>query len=440
VRSASPRENLAGLGLDIVEGDLRDGASVRRAMEGVRFAFNVAADYRLWAPDPEEIVRNNRLAADNVVEAALACRIERLVHTSSVATLLPLDGRPSDEDHPATEQTVVGAYKRSKVVAERLIEQAVATRGLPAVIVNPSTPIGPRDLRPTPTGRVIVEAANGRMPAYVDSGLNLVHVEDVAAGAPRRAGKGREQAALCAGRTGRDAGRDAARDRPPDGPPPAARGPAARAAVPDGLGQRKALRAYGPRTVPDRRFAAPGHHMYYSSARAQAELGYSYRPWQAAVPMRWPILPRAGRSGPGRGAACPTGFRMILTLLALISLVIWLGLIWPWPVLDGRRPRRPPPRPEPAQWPDVVAVVPARDEAEVIARSVASLAAQDYPGDFRVIVVDDGSSDGTAELARQAGGSRVQVLAGAPLPAGWTGKIWAQSHGIAAAGTRATSG
>lgn len=127
---------------------------------------------------------------------------------------------------------------------------------------------------------------------------------------------------------------------------------------------------------------------------------------------------------------------MILTLLALISLVIWLGLIlahgqfWTAGVHDDRHPA-----PEPAQWPDVVAVVPARDEAEVIARSVASLAAQDYPGDFRVIVVDDGSSDGTAELARQAGGSRVQVLAGAPLPAGWTGKIWAQSHGIAAAGT-----
>lgn len=284
VRSASPRENLTGLGLDIVEGDLRDGASVRRAMEGVRFAFNVAADYRLWAPDPEEIVRNNRLAADNVVEAALACGIERLVHTSSVATLLPLDGRPSDEDHPATEQTVVGAYKRSKVVAERLIEQAVATRGLPAVIVNPSTPIGPRDLRPTPTGRVIVEAANGRMPAYVDSGLNLVHVEDVAAGHLAALDKGVNGRRYVLG--GQDVTlaemlREIARlmgRRPPRVALP--RGPL----FPMAWVNEKLCALTGREpflTVDSLRMA--GHHMYYSSARAQAELGYSYRPWQAAI-------------------------------------------------------------------------------------------------------------------------------------------------------------
>jgi len=182
IRGSSPRANLTDFPGELVEGDLRDAEAVAQAMAGVRHLFHVAADYRLWAPDPEEIVRNNATTTRIVMEAALAAGVERIVYTSSVATLKPRDDAPADESRAATPDQAVGAYKRSKVVAERLVEEMVAAHGLPAVIVQPTTPIGPRDVKPTPTGRIIVEAANGRMPAFVDSGLNLVHVDDVATG------------------------------------------------------------------------------------------------------------------------------------------------------------------------------------------------------------------------------------------------------------------
>jgi dihydroflavonol-4-reductase len=182
VRASSPRTNLADFAGELVEGDLRDPAAVARAMDGVNHLFHVAADYRLWAPDREEIGRNNEAITRTVMEAALAAGIERIVYTSSVATLKPREDGPADETHAARPDEAVGAYKRSKVVAERLVEAMIAERGLPAVIVQPSTPIGPGDVKSTPTGRIIIEAANGRMPVFVDSGLNLVHVDDVAAG------------------------------------------------------------------------------------------------------------------------------------------------------------------------------------------------------------------------------------------------------------------
>jgi dihydroflavonol-4-reductase len=183
VRASSPLTNLRGFPCTPIEGDLLDAASVQRAAQGARFIFHVAADYRLWAKDPEEIVRNNRAGTLAVMQAALAVRAERVVYTSSVATL-SLKGAtgPVDETHPLNPENAIGAYKRSKVVAERLVETMAAQDGLPVVIVNPSTPIGPRDIKPTPTGRIIVEAATGRMPAFVETGLNLVHVDDVAEG------------------------------------------------------------------------------------------------------------------------------------------------------------------------------------------------------------------------------------------------------------------
>jgi dihydroflavonol-4-reductase len=183
VRPSSSRANLRGFPCTPVEGDLLDAASVRRAAQGVRYIFHVAADYRLWAKDSEEIVRNNRAGTLAVMQAALASKVERIVYTSSVATLSlkGADG-PVDETHPLEPQDAIGAYKRSKVVAERLVERMAAEDGLPVVIVNPSTPIGPRDIKPTPTGRIIVEAATGKMPAFVETGLNLVHVDDVAEG------------------------------------------------------------------------------------------------------------------------------------------------------------------------------------------------------------------------------------------------------------------
>src|SRR5476651_1889719 len=183
VRSSSPRAHLAGLDLEFFEGDLRDRKSLNRAMAGMRYLFHVAADYRLWARDPGEIFASNVEGTRNLMEAALYAGVERIIYTSSVATIaLRSDGTAADESTPLREEQGIGAYKRSKIAAERMVEAMVAERGLAAVIVNPSTPIGPYDVRPTPTGRIIVEAARGRIPAFIDTGLNLVHVDDVAIG------------------------------------------------------------------------------------------------------------------------------------------------------------------------------------------------------------------------------------------------------------------
>ena len=183
VRGNSPRANLAALDVEIIEGDMRDAESVGRAVAGARYVMHVAADYRLWSRNREEIRHNNVAGTRTVMEAALRGGVERIVYTSSVAALaLRSDGKAADESIALAETAAVGAYKRSKVAAQELVETMIARDALPAIIVNPSTPIGPRDIRPTPTGRIIVEAASGRMPGYVDTGLNLVHVDDVAAG------------------------------------------------------------------------------------------------------------------------------------------------------------------------------------------------------------------------------------------------------------------
>src|SRR6476620_4776759 len=161
---------------------MRDRDAVCRGASDSRYVFHVAADYRLWAPDPDDIMRTNLDGTRVVMEAARDTGAERIVYTSSVATReLRENGMPTDETTPLSENQGIGAYKRSKIAAERLVEGMIG-KGLPAVIVNPSTPVGPRDRRPTPTGRMIVEAASGRIPAFVDTGLDLVHVDDVAAG------------------------------------------------------------------------------------------------------------------------------------------------------------------------------------------------------------------------------------------------------------------
>ena len=284
VRASSRRANLDRFPGELVEGDLRDAAAVARAMAGTEALFHVAADYRLWAPDPQEIVRNNRDTTRIVMQAALAAGVRRIVYTSSVATLVPDPAGAADETRPATPETVIGAYKRSKVEAERLVEAMVRDQGLPAVIVNPSTPIGPRDVRPTPTGRIIVEAANGRMPAFVDSGLNLVHVDDVAAG---------HLAAFARGRIGNRyvlGGEDvslatllAEVARVTGRKPPTVRIPRA-PLFPLAWANEQLARITGKEpflTLDSLRMA--GHHMFYSSAKAARELGYAARPWQAAV-------------------------------------------------------------------------------------------------------------------------------------------------------------
>jgi len=190
-RPSSVRNNLAGLGLETRDGDICDPATLDLAMNGVRYVVHAAADYRLWARDLGALARTNVAGTGNVMAAALRGGCERVVHTSSVATIAPRDDGDADETSPLDEGAAIGAYKRSKVAAERMVEAMVARDRLPAVIVNPSTPIGPRDIKPTPTGRIIVEAASGRIPAFVDTGMNLVHVDDVARGHVEALLKGR---------------------------------------------------------------------------------------------------------------------------------------------------------------------------------------------------------------------------------------------------------
>lgn len=284
VRASSPRANLADFPGELVEADLRDPIAVAAAMRGVGELFHVAADYRLWARDPEEIVRNNLAMTTAVMEAALGEGVRRIVYTSSVATLLPDPNGPADETRAATPEQATGAYKRSKVVAERLVERMVAARGLPAVIVNPSTPIGPRDVHPTPTGRIVVEAANGKMPAYVDSGLNLVHVDDVAAGHLLAADNGRvgeryilggEDVSL--GQMLKEIAQLVGRKPPTVELPVAPLFPLAWLAELGGriTGKEPFL------TLDSLRMSR--HHMFYTSAKAERGLGYTARPYVEAL-------------------------------------------------------------------------------------------------------------------------------------------------------------
>ncbi len=183
VRPESDRRNIEGLPVETVEGDLGDRASLERAVKGCAALYHAAADYRLWVRKPDELYKTNVEGTRNMFSAAGEAGVKRVVYTSSVAVLgLNADGSPADEDTPATVDDMIGHYKRSKFLAEKEVRRMVAEDGLPAVIVNPSSPVGPRDIKPTPTGRMVVEAAAGRMPAYVDTGLNLVHVDDVAEG------------------------------------------------------------------------------------------------------------------------------------------------------------------------------------------------------------------------------------------------------------------
>jgi dihydroflavonol-4-reductase len=183
VRRSSSRLNLVCLPVDVVEGDISDEASIAKAMRGVRFVVHAAADYRLWTRNPAELMAVNVLGATNVMQEAMKAGVEKIVYTSSVCTLARTTPRAvADETRSLDAAKAINPYKKSKIIAELAVRELIEKAGLPAVIVNPSAPIGPRDLKPTPTGRIIVECARGRMPAYVDTGLNLVHVDDVAQG------------------------------------------------------------------------------------------------------------------------------------------------------------------------------------------------------------------------------------------------------------------
>jgi dihydroflavonol-4-reductase len=277
VRASSPRGNIQP-GDDVVIGDIRDRASLANALRGVRYLIHAAADYRLWSRTRSEIITTNAEGTRCVMEEALRAGVERIVYTSSVATIALNGDAPADESSPLSEHDAIGAYKKSKVIAERLVEDMVQRQRLPAVIVNPSTPIGPRDVKPTPTGRIIVEAASGRMPAFVDTGLNLVHVDDVAAGhlAALKSGTIGERYILggenvylrdMLAEIARVVGRKPPRVRLPLAPLYAL------AVVAEGVGLVTGREPF--LTLDGLRMAR--HHMFFSDAKARRELGYSTR-------------------------------------------------------------------------------------------------------------------------------------------------------------------
>jgi dihydroflavonol-4-reductase len=284
VRSGSPRRHLDGLDIEFVTGDLRDPDSVRSAMKGARFLFHVAADYRLWARDPNEIVENNMRSTRIAMEEAKRAGVERIVYTSSVATLKTgPTGETFDETLNLDEAHAIGAYKLSKLLAERQVTQ-MAAQGLPVVIVNPSTPVGPGDVKPTPTGRLIVEAAAGRVPAFVDTGLNMVHVDDVAAGHLLALERGRvgeryilggQNAALSdiLGLIAQQAGRKAPRVKIPRG----AIYPLAYVA--EAVARRTGREPFI--TVDGLRMSK--NLMFFTSAKAERELGYKARPYAEGI-------------------------------------------------------------------------------------------------------------------------------------------------------------
>ena len=182
-RPTSDRTLLNGLDIEHVHGDLDAPLSLKAAVKNCQALFHVAADYRLWVPEPETIYRTNVEGTKTLMRAAAEAGVQRIVYTSSVATLgLTGDVRPADETTPSSIGNMIGHYKRSKFLAEQAVQTLIDEEGLPAVIVNPSAPIGPRDIKPTPTGRLVLDVARGKLPAFVDTGLNVVHVEDVAEG------------------------------------------------------------------------------------------------------------------------------------------------------------------------------------------------------------------------------------------------------------------
>jgi dihydroflavonol-4-reductase len=285
VRADSRLENLKGLDVEIVVGDLRDPRTLDPALRGCRALFHVAADYRLWSRHPSELYATNVAGTRNVLVAAARAGVERVVYTSSVATLgHGANGTPADEDTPARIEDMIGDYKRSKFLAEKLALRLGRRAALEIVIVNPSAPAGSRDIRPTPTGRVIVDAARGRIPAYVDTGLNVVHVDDVADGhllAYERGVPGRRYVlggdnmtlAQILGAVARLAGRA----------PPSVRLPHA-LLVPAAYAAEGWARITGRTPALTRSSLRMSRQtMYCSSRRASDELGYRPRPAQAAL-------------------------------------------------------------------------------------------------------------------------------------------------------------
>lgn len=280
VRAESSDENLAGLEAETVVADLSRPETLAAAIAGCSGLIHVAADYRLFVPDPGPMYRANVEGTAALMRAARTAGLRRIVYTSSVAVLgHRADGAPADEDTPSRLEDMIGHYKRSKFLAEAEVRRQVAEEGLPAVIVNPSAPVGPRDVRPTPTGQMVLDAARGRMPAYLDTGLNIVHVEDAAAGhlAAYRNGRVGERYILggenltlrgVLAQIARLMGRKPPRVKLAPGP-----------LMPLAWAAEAWARASGTHPFFTRdELAMARHVMYFDSAKAERELGYMHRP------------------------------------------------------------------------------------------------------------------------------------------------------------------
>jgi dihydroflavonol-4-reductase len=295
VRPSSNLQLLEGLAVERVEGDLRDAPSLDRAMHGVHRLFHVAADYRLWTRTPEELYKSNVEGTRSLFEAAVRAGVKRVIYTSTVATIA-VPGRGDghsgslpDEETQSSLGDMIGHYKRSKFLAEREALEFAAS-GLPVVIVNPTAPVGPGDCKPTPTGRIIVDFLNGKMPAYVDTGLNLVAVEDVAAGHLLAAERGRvgERYILGArnmtlkqilGALAAITGRRAPRIRLPHA-----------VALAAGYADEWISRLAGREPqIPVEGVKMSRHRMFVESNKAERELGYAPGPVEAALEraVRW---------------------------------------------------------------------------------------------------------------------------------------------------------
>ncbi|MGH8220735.1 MAG: hopanoid-associated sugar epimerase [Steroidobacteraceae bacterium] len=291
VRPTSSRRNLEGLSVEAVLGDLTDASSLDRALEPCDALFHVAADYRLGVRDPSELYRANVDGTRNVLEAARRAGVARIVYTSSVATIgIPADGAPGDEQTPVRLEDMIGHYKRSKFLGEEVAREWARGSGAHVVIVNPSTPIGPGDVKPTPTGQIIVDAARGRTPAYVDTGLNVVHVDDVAEGHLLALERGRSGERYILG--GEDLTLRAILTRIADlvgGKPPRIRLPHA-VVLPIAYLAEGYSRVTGrPTRVTVEGVRMSRKRMFFSSAKAVRELGYRWRPPREAFAdaIRW---------------------------------------------------------------------------------------------------------------------------------------------------------
>lgn len=284
-RPGSDRRNLAGLNVAVHEGDLLQPETLAPALEGCAGLFHVAADYRLWTRDPDAMFRANVEGSRAILRASQAAGVKRAVYTSSVAVLGIVPGQPADEETPVTYDDMIGVYKQSKYRAEEAVQEIIRDTGIDCVIVNPSTPIGPRDIKPTPTGRLVLEAAAGRMPAYVDTGLNVAHVDDVAAGhllAYERGETGRRYILGGEDMTLRDilyAVAEIAGVKPPVMQIP--RGPIYPLAWAAEVWCSLTGKGEPFATVDGLKMSKK--RMFFSSARAEAELGYTHRPGADAL-------------------------------------------------------------------------------------------------------------------------------------------------------------